>query len=80
MRRALLELNSALAVQRAAVAEFREAIGALDSAVRGLGGSLGTFDQALARAGAAASKGPTQHQSGEAPCAGNVGEGQHLMS
>ena len=58
LRRALLELNAALAAQRAAVAEFRDAIGTLDSAVRRLGGSLGTFDQTLARVGAVASEAP----------------------
>ncbi len=58
LRRALLELNAALSAQSAAVAEFRDAVHALDGAVRERGGSLGTLDRALGRAGAALPKAP----------------------
>jgi hypothetical protein len=52
LRRALLSLDVALAGQRAAVAELRAQLGALDQAVDGLGSSAVALQGSLAGAAA----------------------------
>ncbi len=56
LRRALRQLDAALAEQRAAIAAFRAEIGALNAAVAGLAGSAGALETALGGAAAEVEK------------------------